>query len=42
MEDSKILKQIKDEFQLGNDYMNTARIRYRDRLLKWNPQTKKD
>lgn len=42
MEDSKILKQIKDEYSLGNDYMNPWRIRYRDRLLKWNPQVKKD
>lgn len=41
MDDSAILKQIKDEYQLWYDYMNPARTRYRDRLLKWNPQTKK-
>lgn len=41
MEDSAILKQIKDEYTLGYNYMNPARLRYRDRLLRWNPQTKK-
>lgn len=41
MQDSEILKQIKDEYSLWYDYMNPARTRYRERLLKWNPQTKK-
>lgn len=41
MDDSAILKQIKDEYTLGYDYMQPARTRYRERLLKWNPQTKK-
>lgn len=41
MDDSQILKQIKDEYTLWYDYMNPARTRYRERLLKWNPQTKK-
>ena len=41
MDDSAILKKIKDEYTLWYDYMSPARTRYRERLLKWNPQTKK-
>ena len=40
MEDNKILKQIKDENQLGYDYMLPAIERYKKRLLKWMPQEK--
>ena len=40
MEDSQLLKQIKDEYNLWYEYMQPARDRYRKRLLKWLPQNK--
>lgn len=42
MEDSALLKKIKDEYYLGYNYVNPLRTLYRERILRWNPQNKKD
>lgn len=38
MDDYQILKQISDEYQLGYNYVEKLRERYKQRLLKWTPQ----
>ena len=40
MDKSAILTQIQREYALGLNYVKPARIRYRDRIMKWNPQSK--
>ena len=40
MDKSAILTQIQREYALGLNYVRPARIRYRDRIMKWNPQSK--
>jgi len=40
MEDTQVLKQIKDEYNLGYEYMKTPREKYRKLLLKRLPQNK--
>jgi len=41
MDKSAILTQIQREYNLGLNYVRPARIRYRDRIMKWNPQSTK-
>jgi hypothetical protein len=41
MDKSAILTQIQREYNLGLTYVRPARIRYRDRIMKWNPQSTK-
>jgi len=38
MDDYQILQQISDEYQLGYNYVEKLRERYKQRLLKWTPQ----
>ena len=40
MDKSAILTQIQREYALGLNYVRPARIRYRDRIMKRNPQAK--
>ena len=40
MDKSAILTQIQREYALGLNYVRPVRIRYRDRIMKWNPQSK--
>ena len=40
MDKSAVLVQIQREYALGLNYVRPARIRYRDRIMKWNPQAK--
>ena len=40
MDKSSILTQIQREYALGLNYVRPVRIRYRDRIMKWNPQAK--
>lgn len=40
MDKSAVLVQIQREYALGLNYVRPARIRYRDRIMKWNPQSK--
>lgn len=40
MDKSAILTQIQREYQLGLNYVRPMRIRYRDRIMKRNPQSK--
>lgn len=40
MDKSSVLTQIQREYALGLNYVRPMRIRYRDRIMKWNPQTK--
>jgi hypothetical protein len=40
MDKSAILTQIQREYALGLNYVRQSRIRYRDRIMKWNPQSK--
>jgi len=40
MNKSGILNQIQREYALGLNYVRPVRIRYRDRIMKRNPQTK--
>lgn len=42
MESTAILSQIKDEYTLWFNYVNPLRSLYRERILKWSPQNKKD
>lgn len=41
MDKSAILTQIQREYALGLNYVRPVRIRYRDRIMKWNPQATK-
>lgn len=41
MDKSEILTQIQREYSLWLHYVTPVRIRYRDRIMKWNPQNKK-
>ena len=41
MDKSAILVQIQREYALGLNYVRPVRIRYRDRIMKWNPQATK-
>lgn len=38
MDNYQILQQISDEYQLGYNYVEKLRERYKQRLLKWTPQ----
>jgi len=40
MDKSAVLTQIQREYALGLNYVRPARIRYRDRIMKRNPQAK--
>ena len=40
MDKATILTQIQREYALGLNYVRPVRIRYRDRIMKWNPQSK--
>jgi len=40
MDKSAILVQIQREYNLWLTYVRPSRIRYRDRIMKWNPQAK--
>lgn len=40
MDKSAVLVQIQREYALGLNYVRPARIRYRDRIMKWNPQSR--
>ena len=40
MNKDRVLTQIQREYALGLNYVRPARIRYRDRIMKWNPQAK--
>lgn len=42
MGDTKLLKQISDEYNLGFEYVKPYRERYRKRLMKWLPQDNKE
>ena len=41
MDKSAILTQIQREYALGLNYVRPVRIRYRDRIMKWNSQAPK-
>lgn len=41
MDKSAILTQIQREYALWLNYVRPVRIRYRDRIMKWNPQATK-
>ena len=41
MDKSSILVQIQREYNLGLNYVRPVRIRYRDRIMKWNSQAPK-
>ena len=40
MDRDSVINQIQREYALGLNYVRPARIRYRDRIMKWNPQAK--
>lgn len=40
MDKQSVLVQIQREYALWLNYVRPARIRYRDRIMKWNPQSK--
>ena len=40
MNKSTVLTQIQREYALWLNYVRPVRIRYRDRIMKWNPQSK--
>ena len=40
MDKSAVLVQIQREYALGLNYVRPMRIRYRDRIMKRNPQAK--
>ena len=41
MDKSAVLTQINREYNLWLNYVTPLRVRYRDRIMKWNPQNKK-
>jgi len=42
MQDGELLKKISDEYQLWYNYVLPLRTLYRERILRWSPQNKKD
>ena len=40
MDRDSVINQIQREYALWLNYVRPARIRYRDRIMKWNPQAK--